>query len=197
MRVLDLFSGLGGWSAAFRERGHGVVTIDLDYRFNPTYCRDIMQVEDLDRFGRFDIILASPPCDTFSVASAYLHWKGGRPATSRAVAGIALARHAFSLIERAAPAFYAIENPVGNMRRIFPKPAATIDQCAYGRAFKKPTDLWGRLPGSFAPKRCSGKECGHYVGRGGLSNVVRDSSARALIPYGLSLAMCEAAERDL
>ena len=29
MNVLDLFSGLGGWSAAFVERGHEVVTVDM------------------------------------------------------------------------------------------------------------------------------------------------------------------------
>lgn len=35
MRVLDLFSGLGGWSAAFRDRGHEVITLDIEPKFKP------------------------------------------------------------------------------------------------------------------------------------------------------------------
>lgn len=45
MKVLDLFSGLGGWSAAFKDRGHNVLTVDIEPKFNPDYCMNIMDVE--------------------------------------------------------------------------------------------------------------------------------------------------------
>lgn len=35
MKVLDLFSGLGGWSAAFKDRGHTVFTVDVHPDFKP------------------------------------------------------------------------------------------------------------------------------------------------------------------
>jgi len=78
MQVLDLFSGLEGWSAPFRERGHDVVTLDLDPKFGADHQVDFLTVdslESLERSGRFDIVLASPPCDTFSTGSFRHHWR--------------------------------------------------------------------------------------------------------------------------
>lgn len=39
IKVLDLFSGLGGWSNCWREAGHEVETLDLDPRFGATWCQ--------------------------------------------------------------------------------------------------------------------------------------------------------------
>lgn len=217
MKILDLFSGLGGWSAAFRDRGHKVITIDRDYLFNPTYVRDIMSIEDLSQFGKFDVILASPPCEVFSLAAMNKHhWRKDGPGIyvpqdSRTRKALQLANHTFDLIKAASPKFYAVENPVGIMRHVITPPDATIDQCAYGRQFKKPTDLWGSLPPSFKPLRCIGAKCSHkraVMNPNGfpmsgsvitewISDKLRRASLRAELPYGLSLAMCEAAERDL
>ena len=36
MNVLDLFCGLKGWSKAFKYRGHTVVTVDIERKFNPS-----------------------------------------------------------------------------------------------------------------------------------------------------------------
>lgn len=77
VNVLDLFSGLEGWSAPFREHGHEVVTLDLDPRFRADHQVDFLTVDSLgslERSGRFDVILASPPCDTFSTGSFRHHW---------------------------------------------------------------------------------------------------------------------------
>ena len=112
MKVLDLYSGLGGWSAAFKDRDHEVVTLDNNYKFNPTYTRDITQLTDLSQFGSFDIILASPPCQAFSIASVYLHWKGGVP-DKAAQRSIALVKRTLMLIEMAQPKFWVMENPRG------------------------------------------------------------------------------------
>ena len=78
MNTLDLFSGLEGWSAPFRERGHSVVTLDLDPRFRADHVTDFLEVSDLGGLevgGRFDAVLASPPCDTFSTGSFRHHWR--------------------------------------------------------------------------------------------------------------------------
>ncbi|MEE9181260.1 MAG: class I SAM-dependent methyltransferase [candidate division NC10 bacterium] len=44
MRVLDLFSGPGGFSQPFRDRGHEVVTLDNEARFEPDVLADIRRI---------------------------------------------------------------------------------------------------------------------------------------------------------
>lgn len=212
MKVCDLFSGLGGWSRAFRNRGHGVVTIDLDYSFNPTYVRDIRNIDNLDQFGRFDVILASPPCNAFSLLAHGKYWAAGGIPKADAQRAIDLVLHTFALIEKGAPSFWIVENPVGMLRHVV-APVATITQCKYGRPERKATDLWGKLPPSFVPLKCKkGDQCHTYVPMGamnlGTREIKKNSSGkwytfkqmraiRAEIPYGLSLAMCLACEKDL
>jgi hypothetical protein len=203
--VLDLFSGLGGWSKAFMDRGHSVTTIDLDYKFNPTYVRNIGLIEDLSIYGSFDVILASPPCEKFSVASAYLYWHNGTP-TNIVLPYIDLVKHTIKLIDNANPKFYVVENPRGMLRKVLGTPNAHVNYCAYGLKYKKPTDLWGKLPFSFTPKKCVGDECKHirvkhswdkWGKNQGIRGNIKQASQRALIPYQLSLAMCLACEKDI
>src|SRR3990167_618545 len=71
MKVLDLFSGLGGWSDPARTLGYDVFTIDND----PTFGADaVVDVADTEAGlaalpWRPDLILASPPCNAFSMMS--------------------------------------------------------------------------------------------------------------------------------
>jgi len=66
MRVLDLFSGLGGFSEAFKDRGHFVITFDIDPDFHADWVCD---VGELNTLPKADAILASPPCQCFSMMS--------------------------------------------------------------------------------------------------------------------------------
>ena len=69
LRVLDLFSGTGSITKAFRNLGHEVVSLDLDPRDAPTICANILdwQYKTLPR-GHFDVIWASCPCEQYSIA---------------------------------------------------------------------------------------------------------------------------------
>ena len=63
--MLDLFSGLGGWSAPWKAAGHHVLTCDIATDLRPDFpC----SVEDLPitALPPIDVILASPPCTEFS-----------------------------------------------------------------------------------------------------------------------------------
>ena len=191
MKVLDLFSGLGGFSAAFKERGHEVVTLDLDYRFNPTYCRDIMSIENIDSLGKFDVVLASPPCEKYSIAaSSFHHWRKERdvyvPNSKDAERALKLTSHLFWLLENTySGKYWVVENPRGYMRKVFGKPQYEIDQCQYGLRYRKATDFWGKLPESFKPKKCTKpKECLHIKVSHSWEAWRHDD--RAKIPYSLS-----------
>lgn len=79
MKVLDLFSGTGGWSEAFLRRGHDVIRIDFDPRFRSvpkTMTMDLLSDLVLPSLQgeKWDVILASPPCQCFSLASIRHHF---------------------------------------------------------------------------------------------------------------------------
>ena len=68
MRLLNLFSGTGSVSKPWRAAGHEVWDVDVDPRFSPKTCGDILQwdYKNLDFIP--DVIWSSPPCDQYSRA---------------------------------------------------------------------------------------------------------------------------------
>lgn len=73
MKVLELFAGTRSIGKAFENRGHQVFSVEWDKNFeNIDLYADILTVttdEILNRFGRPDVIWASPDCSTFSIAA--------------------------------------------------------------------------------------------------------------------------------
>lgn len=218
MKVLDLFSGLGGWSKAFLDRGHEVVTVDIEQSFNPTICADMMDVDfdKLGRFGVFDVVLASPPCNCFSVMAIRHYWKKelgvSYPRNENVLKSLELVKHTLRLIEELNPRFWIMENPTGMLRKQpFMKKyeMKTVTQCQYGREFRKSTDLWGVFPRKFIAKTCKNRDGCHQkttrdhkkrhdeqFSRNGLQDQ-KHKAQRALIPYGLSMEMCLACESGM
>ena len=193
MKVIDLFSGLGGFSAAFVARGHDVTTLDMEPRFRPDIEADIMDIRPGD-LPPSDVVLASPPCQTFSVATISRHWYSpGVPKTQAAVRGIEVVRHTLRLIGSMGPRWWVMENPDAMLKRVVGPPAAVITLCQYGARWQKRTDLWGRFPPSAIRPPCRrGSPCHEPAPRGSVSGVqgVRDPALRAMLPYGLSEALC-------
>jgi len=198
LHVIDLFSGLGGFSQAFSDRGHKVIRYELDERFKDilgTIQKDVLTLTANDLRGA-DIIVASPPCTCFSFASQAHYWpKLGEP-REETIQAIELVIHTLKIIKEANPVFWILENPRGRLRQIIGRPAFTTYWCAWGTKYKKPTDLWGKLPPidwkmplSWEPNPS-----------GGAGNAMpndpypRDPAKRALIPYDFSLAVCLAVE---
>jgi hypothetical protein len=203
MRVLDLFSGLGGGSAPFRDRGHDVVTLDRDPRFRCTITADILQcdAESLATYGPFDFIWASPPCEAFSVASIGHHWTGGVCAyeakTPHAVVSQEIVAHTVRLVASLAPRAWVMENPRGVLRKlpcVRGIPRVTVTYCQYGDSRMKPTDLWGRYPDGWTPRpMChNGDPCHERSPRGAKTGTqgIAGAAERAVVPYALSLSLC-------
>ena len=71
MKLLDLFCGVGGASVGYARAGFEVHGVDLKHgkRYPYTYTRaDVLDVLQDDNFiQQFDVIHASPPCQTHSI----------------------------------------------------------------------------------------------------------------------------------
>ncbi len=204
MRVLDLFSGLGGFSQPFKDRGHEVVTLDIEARFTPDVQADVRLIRypSLSLDGDFDVVLASPPCEMFSFAQS---WNGWPPPWDRTASALGVVACTFRLISEIRPRWWIVENPFGRLSTEFiGKPKETIVLCAFGGRWKKPTDLWGRYPGEIA-RPCIPHEPSWVWSEaerkakmpGVLSSKTaraRDPAERAKLPYGLGEELCKRIE---
>lgn len=145
--ILDLCSGLGGASAAFPKED--VVTVDIDRGFKPTIQADVQNLPfrtDL----KPHLVIFSPPCNCFSIASVYRHWKNRVP-NPETVKAIQLVKNGLAEIRRLNPRFWVMENPMGMLRTVVGKPQSTIRQSDFGSPHKKLTDLWGNVPFRMRP----------------------------------------------
>jgi hypothetical protein len=198
---LDLFAGLGGFSAAFDDSPEwDVVTVEIEEDFDPDICADVLELRPGD-LPDPDVVLASPPCTAFSMAASGTHLDGeGRPVSEWGQTSLALVHHTIGLIKALDPDWWFLENPMGGMRAQLGRPEAHVWWCQYGSDRAKPTDLWGRIPPSFDAKRChnGNTACHHEAApRGsdaGTQASDKTAAERAKIPYGLSEAILEAVE---
>ena len=71
MKLLDLYCGVGGASVGYHQAGFEVYGVDLKHgkRYPYTYLRaDVLDVlTDEEYINQFDVIHASPPCQTHSI----------------------------------------------------------------------------------------------------------------------------------
>jgi DNA (cytosine-5)-methyltransferase 1 len=110
MRLLDLYCKAGGASKGYSDAGFDVVGIDIKkqkrypYEFIKADCLEILQ--DLDYLRTFDVIAASPPCQTHSRTK---HLRDAQGGTTTKLDLIPQTRAA--LIESGVP--YVIENVPG------------------------------------------------------------------------------------
>lgn len=224
LRVVDLFCGegatseVGGWASAFRARGHEVFTVDFDPVYKPDLVADVLTLRPEDLPWRPDVILASPPCQGFSIArlghnwdaplpkamvQRYPHLNRPLPKTPKAALGVDLVAATLRLIADTGTSFWIMENPVGKLRKhpvVADVERRTVTYCQYGREFMKPTDLWGGFPPSLVLRpRCHNNDTCHVASprgsRTGTQGRPRLESTH--VPFQLSLDVCVAAENDM
>jgi len=111
VKLLDLFCGAGGASAGYAAAGFEVHGVDLKHgkRYPYTYVRvDVLDVlRDKNYLDQFDVIHASPPCQTHSITQ---HLRNAQGKTTSKLDLIPETRAA--LIESGKP--YIIENVPGS-----------------------------------------------------------------------------------
>lgn len=128
MKVLELFAGTRSIGKAFERHGHEVFSVEWDKRFpDIDLYQDILELsaEDIiSKFGKPDVIWASPDCTTFSIA-AISHHRKKDPVTGNLDAVSKYAKfcdkvdmHVLHLIKQLDPTYFFIENPRGGMRKM-------------------------------------------------------------------------------
>lgn len=133
--IYSLCDFSGEWPRPYREAGYRVVQVDLKHG------QDVRLLEPPGEpvWG----VLAAPPCTDFSSSGAQ-YWKA-KDADGRTLESLALVDACLRFITAVRPHFWALENPVGRLKRWLGKPAYIFDPCDYGDAYTKRTCLWGNF----------------------------------------------------
>lgn len=198
MKILELFAGTRSIGKAFEKHGHEVFSVEWCKEFeNISLYADIGQLtadDILQKFGRPDVIWASPDCTTFSIA-AISHHRRKNPETGNLDPISEYARfcdfvdqNVLKLIRQLNPQFYFIENPRGGMRKMSWMqgiPRYTVTYCQYGDNRMKPTDIFTNHPKpAFKPMCKNGDSCHEKAPRGSKTGTqgLKNSKQRSVIP---------------
>lgn len=201
MNVLELFAGTASFSRVASNRGHRVFTSDFDPQFNTDYCVDIMDFNIEKVPFEVDFLWASPPCETFSVASIGKHWNiDNTPKTEAAAEGVKRVEKTIEIIENIKPKYWIIENPRGKLRKLLMMQGFTrhtVTYCQYGDIRMKPTDLWTNIPNLKLKPVCkNGAPCRVAAPRGSSTGTqgIKTYKDRSRIPAKLCESIIEQVE---
>lgn len=206
MIILELFAGTASFSNA--AKGHVTFTTDFDEQFDTDYCIDIMKFDTAKIPFKPDVIWASPPCETFSVASIGYHWnKDNTPKTEQAVEGLARVQKTLDVIKELEPEYWYIENPRGKLRKLIPEMidktlgnlwiCRTVTYCQYGDTRMKPTDIWtNNLNWQPRPMCKNGMPCHVAAPRGSSTGTqgIKTYKDRSRIPNDLCVEIVNSME---
>ena len=211
MKVLELFAGTRSIGKAFEEKGHEVFSVEWDKSFeNIDLYKDIYELsakEILEKFGKPDVIWASPDCSSYSIAAISHHRKREENGNLAPVSEYAkfcdrVNQHTLNLIMTLSPKYWFIENPRGGMRKMdfmHGLPRYTVTYCQYGDSRMKPTDIWTNHPDpKFKPMCKNGDPCHEKAPRGSRTGTqgLNGSKERSVIPVELCrhiVKICEEA----
>jgi len=188
---VDLCSGKGGFSQAFNNHENWeVVTIDIARKFKPTIIADVCHLP-LRQNLQPDVLLASPPCERFSIACHSFPKIGIKKAME-------LVGACFEAVAYLKPKHWLIENPMGRLRWFLGKPPMTIRLCDYGTPYKKLTDLWGNiaLPMLKYQRKHTAYVCveSKMNAKQPLPVATHNRMEKAKLPFGLSNTILEKVE---
>ena len=154
MKTLELFGGSCSFSRVAEKRGHEIYTTDSE-TFDWVEEETDMYIDQVCDIFEFDaskmpfkpeVIWASPPCTTFSVASISYHWIDNKtPKSVKCKLGLKIVEKTIEIILSIKPKYWFIENPRGLLRKqdiMWGLPRKTVTYCKYGDMRMKPTDIW-------------------------------------------------------
>lgn len=187
--ILDLCGGTGAWSKPFRDAGYDVRLITL-----PNY--DVRQMAEDKTLWDLPVnrvygILAAPPCTHFAVSGAQ-YWKA-KDKDGRTLEDLEIITAVLKIIAICKPKFWAIENPVGRLKRWLGTPVFYFNPCDFGDPYTKKTCMWGQFnfpkKNPVEPIRASSQ--GSWLQKlGGKSEKTKE--LRSVTPAGFARAFFEA-----
>lgn len=196
---------------SFEASGHEVFSVEWDKRFeNIDLYRDILTLtakEVIDKFGRPDVIWASPDCSTYSIAAISHHRRRDdngnlAPYSEYAKFCDRVNQHVIGLMLALTPKYWFIENPRGGLRKMnfmSGLPRYTVTYCQYGDTRMKPTDIWTNHPNpKFRPVCKNGDSCHVSAPRGARTGTqgLKGSTERSVIPPELCKHIVEICNKE-
>ena len=211
MKILELFAGSRSIGMEAESLGHQVFSVDINAFKNIDLVKDIEFLNVSDVPFNPDMIWASPPCTTYSIAAISTHRDNGKPKTDFAVKSDKLVLNVLRLIKQFNCIYY-IENPRGYLRKMnfmLGIPKTTVWYCKYKDKRAKPTDIWSNNIYSLfnengwkpRPICFNGNiKCHHEAApRGSKTGTqgLKDNYTRSKIPKELCLEIIKATEKTL
>lgn len=193
--MLDLFCGLGGASAAMRERGWTVIGVDSRAELEPDVIADVRTYEYSG--PAVDLVWASPPCVEFAKTDKRC-WYPDAPTPSMELVDAAL-----RIIAQVQPRAWLLENVRGARPWFRAHVGPSGLRLGAPVLQSPPLYLWGSPPpGLLLPSPGHGHK--EYQSRRSddprarrLSSDDRRRQLRAVIPYCISYAVARAVERSV
>lgn len=199
LKVLELFAGSRSIGKVADELGYEVFSVDVNNFEGIDLVKDIEFLTKDDIPFIPDVIWASPPCTTYSIAAISHHRDIGKPKTDFAAKSDRLVLNTLNLIKEF-DCKYFIENPRGYLRKMdfmLGIPKTTVWYCRYGDMRAKPTDIWSNhiyslfnLKGWQPRLECfnGNKNCHHQSApRGSRTGTqgMKNNYERSKVPYEL------------
>lgn len=175
--ILDLCGGTGSWSQPYMGGGYDVRVISLP--------QDVRLLERQDLPLKAHGVLSAPPCTVFANSGA--RWPRSQDDMLKGLSVMDACLRVCSITE---PTFWALENPVGKMRKYLGDPTLIFDPCDYGDPYTKKTLLWGKfnLPKRSRVEPTEGSKM--HTQYGGKSD--KTKTLRSMTPQGFAKAFFEA-----
>lgn len=145
MKVLELFAGSRSIGKAAEKLGFEVFSSDVNPFDGIDYVVDVLDFDISKVPFKPDIIWASPPCTTYSIAAISHHRPHGKELSEFAKKSDLMILKTLKIIEDLKPSKWYIENPRGLLRKqyfMIGLPKTTVWYCTYGDTRAKPTDIW-------------------------------------------------------
>ena len=145
INVLELFAGSRSIGKVAETLGYNVFSSDINNFEGINYVVDILEF-DINKIPfDIDILWASPPCTSYSLAAISHHRPTNKPLSEFAILSDKIVKKTLDIIYKMNPKYWYIENPRGLLRKqkfMTGLPRTTVWYCKYGDTRAKPTDIW-------------------------------------------------------
>ena len=141
--ILDLCGGTGSWSKFYAKdsNNYDVRIIDPQEWINGKNSTGDVRLFEYPNNKVYGVLCA-PPCTDFAVSGARW-WKD--KGESALLEGLSVVDACMRIILMTKPKFWAVENPVGRLRKYLGDPTLIFDPCDYGDPYTKKTLVWGNF----------------------------------------------------